>query len=1533
MNNQGNKITKSVYYTRTYSDGTQERFTPDEYENGGLLYDVKQGDALIYKDSQFLDFDSVIYVDGLSSTPNGTLVSLSNGQTMFEIEVIKKFRKATPAEISRSETMGKELFKNGGNTKLSMKKIKRGGITYGPSHAEGGIPVKNAGTGEMLEVEGGEGITNKHVMASDKKVKLNGKEMTLCEAVSSINQMDGNGVKFDCDDVTHQQFIDEMAQGGELERGTRTEREHIKVLQDLYAKRITPEQATKRIAKDHIKEDKKYYTKLAKMEGKMAHGGQSENNGFSELGFRNDNNGDIVSVLEKMSAKNDNYCELNKKHCASALNYTRADMPQIYDEYALEFIKFLDDNEIESFYEYGVPVTSLKPIQKEISVKRIKKIIQRVLAGYYTDTEGHKINPLKKPLIATADGYLLDGHHRWATILFLSPTNKVDVLRIKENIKDLIDISKDFDYSMHHKYMFGGKVGIDKNIPTIALTEKFGGLYVYPLKDFFGLNTYSEKGFTVFVPMSKKDAEDGDVRLKIRDGIENILKKNFENSKWDQSSSYNSNGFISKDAFLAIGNQPPMAKEFLNGDEIFIRVFPYQHNINRGWFLQVNVAFPQSLIDAPYEVLEKTSVIDEVTNYLHTYTAKDKITITETWPNGIKIENNTGNRPSPTQSASDWIKQDKENERYFAKGNNGKWYKISKTSSGTPRWVLSNVNPKNITFNTKQPDASATSAQTPATTTSSWGWKFKSLQDLMDLGVSQSQCDYFAGKEIPETTLGYSAIKNIFRPPTSKGVFYQSKDFLETFAIPMPSEKVGMYLTKDMIEHGETKSHWRFKTEQEFIKEYGPDFKQKLSIEKNRDLTDIYGKIIPVNSNSISILLKLSKGQVAAVGLKNNFDIEVKDSSYDTWAVRPDYVTKEPLPLDSESYSGLRFKTEVELENEFGPEWRDASMTNGVGNSWLRKMDFLLGQKIPALKTKYSEQVVDALKNLNDGVDYLIDTRLLGIPNPSSNEQLGNTWIVTNKFLTTEKSPEIDTNKKYLDYRFKTKEELEKQYGVDWRDISFPPNAWISEQDFLLGQKIPNSEANKSIVDKVLSQKKGGYFVSYEKIGLPNPEKWGASDFYLTKDFIVEEKNNLTTGNEKYAGWRFKTRDEFEKEYGKLWKVQASKTILWLEDMDYLLGQKIPTNDYAKLFLDNVKTVGQCAVKTEELGIVNPKKPNGESYYTIDKNFLVQDKNPLSLTTTPLATTQSVTNINSEIETIKALLDSFDPDEYKLNGFLLNELKRLQTEKQAIINAAYFDASPIELLKLYAEKISTPQRSDIPITGCELETPNGGKSELDAIQYIIVRTPEFKNWFGDWESAAKTGDYNGVSKAINPKTLEPVIAYHGKGNMRVEATRFNLTGFPVKYFGTNLSYSKWFERNYDPLSITYEFYIKLLNPLDLTAIGTSAITPAYFVELIEALYDYKIETPLAAPDQPVPLWKILRFNPKMLKEIKANTSYDGFIMYENNPQDILTNGEENVTLDYVTYENTQSKAADNRNVTFFNDVEDIRFATGGLIKK
>lgn len=62
------------------------------------------------------------------------------------------------------------------------------------------------------------------------------------------------------------------------------------------------------------------------------------------------------------------------------------------------------------------------------------------------------------------------------------------------------------------------------------------------------------------------------------------------------------------------------------------------------------------------------------------------------------------------------------------------------------------------------------------------------------------------------------------------------------------------------------------------------------------------------------------------------------------------------------------------------------------------------------------------------------------------------------------------------------------------------------------------------------------------------------------------------------------------------------------------------------------------------------------------------------------------------------------------------------------------------------------------LSGDSFLAPNGMPSNLTPEQYRQVRTPEFKNWFGDWEhdpeNASKVVDQNG----------EPKVVYHGTPN-------------------------------------------------------------------------------------------------------------------------------------------------------------------------
>ena len=84
----------------------------------------------------------------------------------------------------------------------------KGGFTVGPSHDDGGIPMTVRSTGQKIEVEGGEGIINKHSMADNREFSVKG---TPRQIASAINEIDGNGISFD-----KGANIQKLAKGGEL---------------------------------------------------------------------------------------------------------------------------------------------------------------------------------------------------------------------------------------------------------------------------------------------------------------------------------------------------------------------------------------------------------------------------------------------------------------------------------------------------------------------------------------------------------------------------------------------------------------------------------------------------------------------------------------------------------------------------------------------------------------------------------------------------------------------------------------------------------------------------------------------------------------------------------------------------------------------------------------------------------------------------------------------------------------------------------------------------------------------------------------------------------------------------------------------------------------------------------------------------------------------------------------------------------------------------------------------------------------------
>jgi hypothetical protein len=87
-----------------------------------------------------------------------------------------------------------------------------------------------------------------------------------------------------------------------------------------------------------------------------------------------------------------------------------------------------------------------------------------------------------------------------------------------------------------------------------------------------------------------------------------------------------------------------------------------------------------------------------------------------------------------------------------------------------------------------------------------------------------------------------------------------------------------------------------------------------------------------------------------------------------------------------------------------------------------------------------------------------------------------------------------------------------------------------------------------------------------------------------------------------------------------------------------------------------------------------------------------------------------------------------------------------------------------------------------------LKAPNGKPTNLTEHQWVQVRTPSFKKWFGDWENdpanASKVVDENG----------EPLVAYHS--SPVAEITKFNAADTGIWFADKNNATSEWGEYQY-----------------------------------------------------------------------------------------------------------------------------------------
>jgi 8-oxo-dGTP pyrophosphatase MutT (NUDIX family) len=200
-----------------------------------------------------------------------------------------------------------------------------------------------------------------------------------------------------------------------------------------------------------------------------------------------------------------------------------------------------------------------------------------------------------------------------------------------------------------------------------------------------------------------------------------------------------------------------------------------------------------------------------------------------------------------------------------------------------------------------------------------------------------------------------------------------------------------------------------------------------------------------------------------------------------------------------------------------------------------------------------------------------------------------------------------------------------------------------------------------------------------------------------------------------------------------------------------------------------------------------------------------------------------------------------------------------------------------------------------------LLAPNGQPSNLTPEQWRLVRSPEFKAWFGDWENAPEN------SSKIVDENGEPLVCYHGTNN---EFNQFDID--KIGYSTDSGMYGKGFY-----FSNKIEYAIEYANRK-----GQKGFLMRCFLNIKKPL---EIKTKFDIPTMP---------QPQTIEEMKIadklySNNFRNFLINKRYDGVIISLGYTERNKEFVVLQPEQIKLADGTNTTFDGANPDIRFKKGG----
>ena len=424
-------------------------------------------------------------------------------------------------------------------------------------------------------------------------------------------------------------------------------------------------------------------------------------------------------------------------------------------------------------------------------------------------------------------------------------------------------------------------------------------------------------------------------------------------------------------------------------------------------------------------------------------------------------------------------------------------------------------------------------------------------------------------------------------------------------------------------------------------------------------------------------------------------------------------------------------------------------------------------------------------------------------------------------------------------------------------------------------------------------------------------------EFMVSRDYSSDFKDYIKFLNQNY-GTGYDLNDKFDFYYYGVESYKGKYSVMVYNDYKDFINIPIFT---PKEFMDNLRA--SQMPKQEEVITKTTKIVSSNNY------------------------TQQIDQLKKQIAEAMFLKSIISPIEFEKRIELEQSISKKQKEINELNFKTFeekfegsqvfdelFDQSFLEIQHDYNNVYSKNVTQEFS----EVFTPNGNPSVYSDEINELIRTPQFIEWFGDWELAYQYKDVEGLkfdcSKVLN-ENYEPLIVWHGTGG---EFSYFKYDTFPASYFAVNKSYAKWFaELHNGDEGYVLPFFLNVKNPLDLTHFGTREISSKDFFDYMYLQTGLDMEgleiNPIFADSsfRPVETWVYLRNNPKMLKKISELQIFDGIHFYETNPS-VPTGENAHETEVWITFRPDQAKLADpSRGTILMASLKSFILKRGGKI--